>query len=823
MQNIEIFGANTHNLKNLNLIIPKKQLVCITGVSGSGKSTLAFDTLFMEGQRKYLESLSIYARQFIKPLKKPDVQSIRGISPTISIDQKHSSFFYNSTVGTISEVSQYLRLLYARLGEAHCPQCGRTLRSYSSGTVTDYIFREFGEKLVFIYAPIVKNRKGTYKALLEKYLKRGFLKAMIDKTIYYLDDLPKLDRNTPHNISILIDAIRISSGNRKQADESIALALFESGGEIILVNDNNEYFFSNKLYCMHCNISIQEPQPATFSINSPIAVCSYCNGRGETEPGHPCSFCKGSGFNTWALSFYFRGKTIHDLGEIEIHDLLAFFNNLRIDESEKPILEPILPQIIQRLDSFVKLNLGYITLNRKINTLSGGELQRTRLVSQIGFRLSGIIYILDEPSIGLHITEQENLLYILRELKENDNSVILVEHDGFTIRSSDYIVDLGPGAGEKGGYLTYCGWNKYFHDAEHSLTAEYIFNRKQVQVEKVYQNTGMQKESDFLEFTGISVNNISNAHIQVPLKSLTVVTGVSGSGKSSLILDGIYPILIEKLENKTVSNGKRLVYKECKGTEYIGRVMMVTQSAIGKNSRSCPATYIGLMPFIRDLFAGLTEAKMRGYESRRFSFNTSGGRCEACKGTGTKKLEMSFLPELEIPCPICDGTRYNSETLQIKYDGLSITDILNLTAAEAYELFKNIPFLAKKLKILNDVGLGYLRLGQSTVTLSGGESQRIKLTRELSRSSSKSSLYIFDEPTIGLHFDDIKRLMDVFFGLIAKGNTIIVIEHNLEVIRLADYIIDLGPGGGKNGGLVLYQGNIQGISLVKDSKTGHYF
>jgi excinuclease ABC subunit A len=817
MKDIEIIGAKKHNLKNISLRIPKRQLICITGVSGSGKSTLAFDTIFQEGQRKYLESLSIYARQFIKSLERPDVQAIRGISPTISIDQKHSSFYFNSTVGTISEVSYYLRLLYARAGQAHCTGCGKAIERFSTQGAADYIFQRFDGEAVYIFAPVVKNRKGVYKALFEKYLKRGFLKARVDGDVHYLDDMPPLNRNTPHDIEILIDAVRVTEANREQVVESTALASFESGGEIVVRHGDKRYFFSDKRYCPDCNISIMEPQPATFSLNSPIAVCPYCGGRGmvDEETGEACPRCGGSGFNQWALSFRFRGKTIFQVGEMEVRDLAAFFQGVDLAGDEKVILEPILPQIIQRLESLVTLNLGYISLNRKINTLSGGELQRARLVSQIGFGLTGIIYILDEPSIGMHMSEQQNLIEILKRLTQKDNTVIVVEHDELTIRSADYVVDLGPGPGEKGGYLTFCGWFKDFAGAEGSLTADYIFKRKRVAVEKAYSISGRP----LVEFSGVFINNVENANVKIPTRALTVVTGISGSGKSSLIIDGFYPAVKAKLEGGEVK-GKRLRFKGLKGVEGLERIMMVTQTAIGKNARSCPATYINIMPMIRELFANLTEAKIRGYGPARFSYNVSGGRCEACKGMGYKKLEMSFLPELEVPCPVCDGKRYNSETLRVRYGGFSIADALELTASEAYELFQNIPVLGKKIKILLDVGLGYLKLGQSSVTLSGGESQRIKLTRELARISRKPTVYLLDEPTVGLHFHDIQALLDVFHGLIAGGNTVVVIEHNMEIIKAADYIIDMGPGGGKDGGKIVYQGEPEGLAKVKESVTG---
>ena len=811
MNEIEITGAKKHNLKNISLKIPKRQLITITGVSGSGKSTLAYDTLFQEGQRKYLESLSIYARQFIKNLEKPDVQSIKGISPTISIDQKHASFYYNSTVGTISEISQYLRLLFAKTAKARCPICGNTIETYSPQTVTDYIFETFNGLSVSILAPVVKNRKGNYKALFEKYIKRGFLKAMVDGDVQYMDDLPPLDKNRPHYIAIVVDTVRIENQNRSQISESLALAAFESDGEIIILHDKKEFFFSNKLYCPRCNVSLKEPQPASFSLNSPAAVCPQCSGRGSVNGDmDTCGACGGSGYNKEALSFYFKGKNIHQLGEMEAADLLEFFKSVSLTRSEETILATIMPHITGRLETFVKLNLGYISLNRKINTLSGGELQRARLVSQIGFGLSGIIYILDEPSIGMHMHEQANLISILEELKEKDNTIIVVEHDEQTIKASDYIIDLGPGSGEKGGYITYAGWYKDFNTAQNSLTADYIFQRKRVTIDR----TKVDEPEDYITLSGLSINNIKNIDVRIPLKTLTVVTGVSGSGKSSLIIDAFYPIakaMLEKCEPRV----RGLKFENVSGLEKVGRVLMVNQSAIGKNARSCPATYVNLMPLIRELFSGLTEARIRGYGPGRFSYNTGGGRCEACKGMGYTKLEMSFLPQLEVPCPVCEGKRYNSETLAVKYNGLSIADVLELTADEAYALFRNIPMLARRIKMLLDVGLGYLKLGQSSVTLSGGESQRIKLCKELSRVSGKPTIYLLDEPTVGLHFADIQKLLEVFNALILKGAAVVVIEHNPEVIFAADYIIELGPGGGKNGGKIINRGRGQGRNLSR--------
>jgi len=817
MQEIEIVGANKHNLKNINVKIPKKKLVTITGVSGSGKSTLAYNTIFQEGQRKYLESLSMYARQFIKSLEKPDVQHIKGISPTISIDQKHSSFYHNSTVGTISEVSQYLRLLYAKVGEAYCPGCGKKIKKFSYQKILKYIYENFINKLVFILAPVIKNRKGTYKVLFEKYIKRGYLKSQIDGEMCYLDSVPELNRNVVHNIAIQIDAIEINKENLNQLNDSISISISEGNGELILISENREYFFSDRLFCSRCNISLREPQPATFSFTSPLGNCHYCLGSGINQEGDSCKHCLGSGLNKEARAFYFRGKNIFECGEMEIIALLAFLKDIRLNENEDKILSQIYPHIVHRLESFVKLNLEYMTLNRKIKTLSGGELQRTRLVSQIGFGLSGIIYILDEPSIGMHMAEQNNLIHILNQLKKKDNTIIVVEHDENTIRSSDYIIDLGPGAGESGGELIYSGWFRDFKKVSDSLTSDYIFKRKAIVLEKKYS----PDFEHFLFLKGVHIHNVKNVNLKIPLKSLTVVTGVSGSGKSSLIINALYYIVKSNFEEKTVTR-KTIEYKNIEGVENLDRILMVDQTSIGKNSRSCPATYVNIMPIIRELFAGLPESKIRGYDQSRFSFNVKGGRCEACSGLGIKKLEMSFLPNLEVTCPVCQGRRYNLETLQVRYKGLSIADVLELTATEAYAFFKNIPYLSKKIKILTDVGLGYLKLGQSSVTLSGGESQRIKLSKELSRISAKSTIYVLDEPTIGLHFDDIQKLINVFNYLIAKGNTIVVIEHNMEIIKAADYIVDLGPGGGNKGGKIIFQGELKGILKNNQSITAYY-
>jgi excinuclease ABC subunit A len=826
MPNLEIIDAHKHNLKHLHLKLPKRQIIVISGVSGSGKSTLAYDTIFQEGQRKYLESLSAYARQYIKSLERPDVRSIKGIAPTISIDQKHSSYYYNSTVGTVSEVAPYLRLLFARLAEARCPNCGERISRYSAEKINEAIYARFPGEVARLFSPVVRNRRGNYQALFERYRKRGFLKALVDGREYYLDDAPRVDRNARHNIAIQVDAVEVprspgaggGAADRERIADSVTLALNEGSGEILIRGAGSEVFLSDRLHCPRCDISLPEPHPGTFSINSPEGACPECMGAGRSDAdGAVCSACGGAGLRRESLSFHFRGRNIFELGEMEIADLLDFFRGVRPSAAEKEVARALLPQIVQRLESFVTLNLGYVSLNRRIHTISGGELQRARLISQLGFSLNGIIYVLDEPSIGMHFSEQLNLLAILRRLREKGNTLIVVEHDEETIRAADYVVDIGPGAGEHGGEVMYSGPISGFAAAARSLTSAYVYGRKRIE----FPPKRKADAADVLLVRRIVLNNLAGIDLRLPLNRLTVVSGVSGSGKSSLVVDALVPILEHELAGAPLAH-PGLSHGPCSGLEGIRHVRMVSQSAIGKNSRSCPATYIGIMAMVRDLFAALPEARLKGYSQSRFSYNVRGGRCEACEGMGVQKLQMSFLPQLEITCPVCGGERYNSETRQVKFKGRSIADVLDLTASEAYELFANIPALARKIRILIEVGLGYLRLGQSSQTLSGGESQRIKLTKELGRAAGSPALYVLDEPTVGLHFDDVRKLIGVFQALIARGHTVVVIEHNLEMLRVADHLIDLGPGGGRHGGRIVYEGSVEGILKCKGSLTGKY-
>lgn len=783
----------------------------ITGVSGSGKSSLAYDTIFQEGQRRYLESLSNYARQFIKSIEKPEVQTIRGISPTISIDQKHSSFHFNSTVGTVSEVNQYLRLLFSKVAVPHCPVCNREIKTYDSKQIINLVFSRYKNRKIKIFSPIVKGRKGNFNPLLKKFLKMGYLKVLIDNEIKYIEEIGEIERNKKHDLYLLVDVIDVIQENKELISDAITIALSEGNNEVFIEANKRKNLFSSKIYCSYCNISLNQPQPATFSFNSPIGACKKCNGSGVLH-NNTCSYCNGSGLNKEALSFYFHNKNIFEIESMEIKDTLNFFKRIKLKQEERIILKTILTQIIGRLEAFVKLNLGYLSLNRKINTISGGELQRSRLVSQLGSGLTGIIYVLDEPSIGIHLSEHLSLLKILKKFRENGNTIIIVEHDKNTILASDYVVDLGPFAGEMGGELIYSGTLKDFKNAKNSLTSDYLYKRKRL---KYYEKKSKEELNEFFVISGIEHNNLKGITVKIPVNTLTVVTGVSGSGKSSLITEAVFNILSNVLINKK----SYIKYKEIKGYESIKRVLKVDQTSIGKTSRSCPATYISAMPLIRELYAALEESRMRGYNQSRFSFNVEGGRCEACKGLGFKTIEMSFLPQFKTTCSVCSGKRYNSETLKIKYKGHSIADVLDLTVNEAYELFLNIPYISKKLKTLIDVGLGYLKLGQGSGELSGGESQRIKLTKEISKISSKKTLYILDEPTIGLHFYDIQKLIDIFNILKNKGNTVIVIEHNPDIIKAADYVIDLGPEGGKFGGEIVFQGHIDEFKGFKASKT----
>ena len=817
MRQIEIVAASTHNLREVSLQIPKNKLVVVTGVSGSGKSSLAYDTLFQEGQRRYLESLSVYARQFIKSLEKPAVRSIRGISPTISIDQKHSSYFYNSTVGTISEISPFLRLLFARAGKPHCPRCGRPIQSLPVPELATLLVTKYGNGLIRILAPVVRNRRGHYRELFDNYRKRGFIKALVDDSWQDLESPPELDRNRHHKISILIDAVEPAAMPLSTLMESLELAMEEGGGEILVRLGEQEELFSSRLYCSRCNLAIREPQPATFSLNSPLGACLECGGTGRTDSNGECPACNGGGYGPEALAFRFRDLDIRAMGDMEICDLRDLFMNLQPGEEEAPLLAPLLPQIRQRLDAFVRLKLDYLGLNRRIHTLSGGELQRTRLVSQIGFRLSGVIYVLDEPSIGMHMSEVADLVSVLHSLRDAGNTVVVVEHDPYTITASDWVVDLGPGSGEAGGRVVYNGDARDISGATDSLTADYMLGRRQAIPRRKDHRPG----EAMIRASGLCIHNVEDATVAIPCGAFSVITGVSGSGKSSLVMDALVPLIRARLAgDKKITAGLRIRNLEIPAA--ISRIVVVDQGAIGKNARSCPATYVGLMGEVRQLFAATTEARIRGYSPGRFSFNNKGGRCEACGGMGVRKLEMGFLPRLEVVCPVCNGTRFNTETRKVRYKGRSIDQVLDMTVDSAGDFFAAVPQIATRLRVLQEVGLGYLRLGQSSVTLSGGESQRIKLSRELGRRSVKPTLTVLDEPTVGLHADDIRKLLGVMEALVNRGGTVVVIEHNSQVIRAADWVVDMGPGGGRRGGKVVFQGFLEDFSAADGSVTAEW-
>jgi len=817
MRQIEIVAASTHNLREVSLNIPKNRLVVVTGVSGSGKSSLAYDTLFQEGQRRYLESLSVYARQFIKSMEKPAVRSIRGISPTISIDQRHSGYFFNSTVGTMSDISPFLRLVFARAGEAHCPSCGRPINSLEIPELAGKLTAMFGDELIHLLAPLVRNRRGQYRELFETYRKRGYLKARVNGAWIDLDPTPELDRNRRHEIAVLIDSVEPAQTPSASLHESLELAMEEGGGEVIVCRGEDESLYSRRLFCSHCNMALREPQPATFSLNSPLGACPQCRGGGRHESGEDCPACDGGGYGPDARSFTFRGLDIHAMGEMEIRALRDFFLKIEPDVNEAPLLNPLLPQIRQRLEVFARLKLDYLGLNRRINTLSGGELQRTRLVSQIGFRLSGVIYVLDEPSIGMHMSEVADLVKVLADLRDAGNTVVVVEHDPYTVGKSDWIVDLGPGSGEAGGRVVFNGWTRDLSEASGSLTADYLSGKTDGTIEREERST----PGPMIRASGLKVNNINGADLRIPCGALTVVTGVSGSGKSSMIMDALVPLIRRRLAGEE-PKAPGVEFTGLEVPDAITRVLVVDQGAIGKNARSCPATYVGVMTDLRNLFAETMDSRIRGYTPGRFSFNNQGGRCEACGGMGVQKLEMGFLPRLEVTCPICGGTRFNTETRKVRYKGSSIDQVLDMTVERAAGFFAAVPGIATRLGMLEQVGLGYLRLGQSSVTLSGGEAQRIKLSRELGRRSVKPTLTVLDEPTVGLHAHDIRKLLEVIDSLVRKGGTVVVIEHNPQVIDAADWVVDLGPEGGRRGGRVVYQGPMKGFRKCADSITAEW-
>ena len=930
---IIVKGAKVHNLKNVSLEIPRDKLIVFTGLSGSGKSSLAFDTIYAEGQRRYVESLSSYARQFLGQMDKPDVESIEGLSPAISIDQKTTSRNPRSTVGTVTEIYDYLRLLYARVGVPHCPKCGKEITQQSVDQIVDQIMELPERSKIMILAPIIRGRKGTHEKVLENIKKQGFVRARIDGEIYDLtEDEIKLEKNIKHNIEAVVDRIIVKAGIEGRLTDSIETSLKMAEG-LVLVNiiGEEDRLYSEHFACADCGISIDELAPRMFSFNSPFGKCERCDGLGtlmeidedlvvpnkdlsirggaistwgdsrmkeeswtycvlkalmekynfdldtpykdlpkkvqevlmygdpeklkvtytkenvtavynhsfegeinnlrrrymETNSDtmkaeiekymsdNPCPKCKGARLKPEALAVTVGGKNIFEFTSMAIREELDFINSINFSEKDKIISSQIIKEIQSRLSFLINVGLDYLDLARKAGTLSGGEAQRIRLATQIGSQLMGVLYILDEPSIGLHQRDNDRLISTLKQLRDVGNTLIVVEHDEDTMREADYIVDIGPGAGEHGGEIVASGTLDEIMSNKNSLTGQYLTGAKKVELPEERR----KGNGNFITVKGAKENNLKNATAKFPLGTLTMVTGVSGSGKSTLVNEILYKGL-----NKIVNKAKDLPgkFKEITGYENIDKIIDIDQSPIGRTPRSNPATYTGTFDIIRELFSQTQEAKMRGYKPGRFSFNVKGGRCEACSGDGIIKIEMQFLSDVYVPCEVCKGKRYNRETLEVKYKGKNIADVLNMTVEEALEFFENILRIKNKLQTLMDVGLGYIRLGQPSTQLSGGEAQRIKLAYELSKRSTGKTLYILDEPTTGLHIHDVNRLVKILQRLVDGGNTVIVIEHNLDMIKCADYIVDLGPEGGDKGGTIIATGTPEKIAGVKESYTGKY-
>lgn len=931
---IVIKGARAHNLKNVDLTIPRDQLVVFTGVSGSGKSSLAFDTIYAEGQRRYVESLSSYARQFLGQMEKPDVDLIEGLSPAISIDQKTTSHNPRSTVGTVTEIYDYLRLLYARIGIPHCPKCGKEIKKQTIDQIVDRIMELPERTKLQLLAPVVRGRKGEHVKLLEDAKKSGYVRVRVDGILYDLSEKIELEKNKKHNIEIVVDRLMVKEGMQMRLTESIETASALSGGLLIVdVNQGeDELLFSQSFSCPDCGVDLMEIEPRMFSFNNPSGACPTCTGLGMqmkfdeqlivpneelsimqgaiTAPGYnsvnargsmskvlfdalaakygfsletpfkdlprkikdiifygtkeklritysnvrgtgtydyafegvintlqrrynetseamraefeeymtniECPDCHGKRLRPEVLAITVNGKNISEVTELSIGKMQEFFQSLTLTERENMIAERILKEIHARVGFLIDVGLEYLTLSRTAGTLSGGESQRIRLATQIGSGLVGVVYILDEPSIGLHQRDNDKLLATLKHLRDIGNSLIVVEHDEDTMRAADFVVDIGPGAGRGGGEIVAAGSVEEIMAVERSVTGAYLSGRKKIEVPRERRPFVQDHK---LVIRGAAENNLKNIDVEIPLGVFTCVTGVSGSGKSSLINEILYKRLAKELNRAKTRAGR---HEEMLGLEKLDKVINIDQSPIGRTPRSNPATYTGLFDMIRDVFAQTTEAKVRGYQKGRFSFNVKGGRCEACSGDGIVKIEMHFLPDIYVPCEVCHGKRYNRETLEVKYKGKTISDVLDMTVEEALQFFENIPRIKNKLQTLYDVGLSYVQLGQSSTTLSGGEAQRVKLATELSRKSTGKTVYILDEPTTGLHTADVHKLVQILQRLTEGGNTVIVIEHNLDVIKTADYIIDLGPEGGDGGGTIVAVGTPEEICRVSASYTGKY-
>lgn len=825
---IKIKGAREHNLKDIDLEIPKDKMVVFTGVSGSGKSSLAFDTIFSEGQRRYIESLSSYARQFLSKLDKPDVDEITGLSPAISIDQKAHSKNPRSIVATITDIYDYMRVLFARAGEPYCPICGSKIKTFTTQEIVDAAI-EFSKdkegKALEILSPIVRGRKGEYYQLLYDLLDAGFSKARIDGEYKSLREKVDLDQNKKHTIELLVDKILhgvnlSEKKNRLRLSEAVETSIKRSDGLVKIKVGDEETYLSAKHACPEDNFSFPEIEPRLFSFNSPYGACEECDGLGvaEAKSEKICEECNGKRLKPEALSILIKDQNIANVSQLSISDSYEFFKDLesKDDERFQEVASAPLREIISRLKFMLDVGLGYLTLDRKAGTLSGGEAQRIRLASQIGSGLTGTLYVLDEPTIGLHQRDNAQLVETLKDLKELGNTILVVEHDEHTIKSGDYLVDIGPGPGVHGGDIVAEGKlpDVLEDDSQESETLAYLRGDKKIELPETKRK--VRKQHDNLKIRGAKENNLKDLDLDIPLRRFNVVTGVSGSGKSTLIYNVLHRHLSNKLHNASHNVG---AVKSIMGLEYLNRVVSIDQSPIGRTPRSNPATYSGAWNYIRDLFAATEEARVRGYKKGRFSFNVSGGRCENCGGYGTIEVEMHFLPSVYVTCDVCEGKRYDRETLEVEYKGKNIYEILQMTIEEAHEFFNDVPWLDDRFKVLKEVGLGYLRLGQPSPTLSGGEAQRVKLASELGKKNVRKTIYLLDEPTTGLHFSDVKRLVGVLQKLVDKGNTVVVIEHHPDVIKSADWVVDLGPEGGEEGGEVVAKGTPRQVSK-KDTHTG---
>ncbi len=829
MQNgdIVIIGAKQHNLKDISVKIPKNKFVVITGVSGSGKSSLAFDTIYAEGQRRYAQSLSTYARQFIEQIERPNVDYISGLSPSIAIEQRTSFGGIRSTVGTQSGIYDYVRLLFARIGTPYCPECKKPITFQTHQHILEKILEDFKSEPVYVLSPVIRGRKGEHVALLEQLRMQGFAKVFVDSSIKDLTPIPKIDKKKLHNISIVVDQLTVNPAytyivQRLSSSIQTAIRLSEGLVNIASISDiKNQTAFSQLNACPGCGFSFPEIEPRTFSFNSSYGACRACQGTGltiEEEVNNEqikeykfCPDCKGARLKSSALNIYVGGKNIKEICEVSVEELLKTLSHIQLDKRERLIGFQIIKEIQKRLSFLKDVGLGYLTLGRNGTTLAGGEAQRIRIASQIGSQLIGVLYILDEPSIGLHHRDNKMLLTALSNLRDMGNTVIVVEHDEDTMRKADFIVDLGFGAGIYGGNVVATGTAEQIKMVKDSLTGQYLSGAKKIPMP--------EKRRSFdktITLSGATHNNLKNITVNFPLSVFCCITGVSGSGKSSLVMETLYPAVCHKLGLKRGTAGR---YKEIKGFQDIDRVQIIDQKPIGKTPRSNPATYTGLFTGVRNLFSQLPDSRAGGFKSGRFSFNVKGGRCEECTGKGVKRIGMQFLPDVYVTCDTCRGTRYNEQTLCVRFKGLSISDVLNLTVDEAINVFSAIPSIRFKLSILKNVGLGYIHLGQGAATLSGGEAQRLKISAELSRKQTGRTLIIMDEPTVGLHSYDIQSLLDIINRLVLMGNTVIVIEHNLDVIKAADYIIDLGPESANKGGSIVVEGTPEDVVLCKNSYT----